>query len=371
VADVAAAMSGYESWVDAHVPTRPVARADKHELMARDPFGFFRGSYPLWARRLADLADPPPGPIVDAVGDLHVENFGTWRDAEGRTVWGVNDLDEADRLPAITDLLRLTVSAGLASAHRGLALHRTDVVGLLLDGYLQAVGQGGGPIILDRPDPPALRGLLPEPDPARWWSRLLSGLDTADPGPAVRSLLLGQLPGAATGHRYLLRTAGMGSRDRLRVVVVADVAGGPVAREVKAVPAPATRWSGAHTARLDGPTTGLASVAARILAAGGPARDPQRRIVDGWVARRLAPWCDRVELADLRRPDDAEELLRRMGWETARLHLSTRDLDPGQLRDLATGRPREWLIAAARELSRAVEQDWDAWRRAHRRGRSG
>lgn len=30
-----------------------------------------------------------------AIGDLHVENYGTWRDAEGRWVWGVNDFDEA------------------------------------------------------------------------------------------------------------------------------------------------------------------------------------------------------------------------------------------------------------------------------------
>jgi len=36
---------------------------------------------------------------VLAVGDLHVENFGTWRDAEGRLIWGVNDFDEAWRLP--------------------------------------------------------------------------------------------------------------------------------------------------------------------------------------------------------------------------------------------------------------------------------
>jgi len=32
---------------------------------------------------------------VLAVGDLHVENFGTWRDAEGRLIWGVNDFDES------------------------------------------------------------------------------------------------------------------------------------------------------------------------------------------------------------------------------------------------------------------------------------
>ena len=27
-------------------------------------------------------------PQVLSVGDLHLENFGTWRDADGRLVWG-------------------------------------------------------------------------------------------------------------------------------------------------------------------------------------------------------------------------------------------------------------------------------------------
>ena len=46
-----------------------------------------------------------------AVGDLHVENFGTWRDADGRLCWGINDFDEADRLPYTNDLVRLAASA--------------------------------------------------------------------------------------------------------------------------------------------------------------------------------------------------------------------------------------------------------------------
>jgi hypothetical protein len=32
---------------------------------------------------------------------LHVENFGTWRDTDGRLVWGVNDFDEAFVYPTL------------------------------------------------------------------------------------------------------------------------------------------------------------------------------------------------------------------------------------------------------------------------------
>lgn len=44
------------------------------------------------------------------VGDLHVDSFGTWRDAEGRLCWGVDDFDEAFPLPYTNDLVRLVAS---------------------------------------------------------------------------------------------------------------------------------------------------------------------------------------------------------------------------------------------------------------------
>src|SRR5262249_20118319 len=45
---------------------------------------------------------------------LHVENYGSSRDAEGRLVWGINDFDEAGPPPYTNDLVRLATSAWLA-----------------------------------------------------------------------------------------------------------------------------------------------------------------------------------------------------------------------------------------------------------------
>src|SRR5205823_13444764 len=56
-----------------------------------------------FAALLPKLAATHP---VPSCGDAHLENFGTWRDAEGRLVWGVNDLDEAATLPFAADLVR-------------------------------------------------------------------------------------------------------------------------------------------------------------------------------------------------------------------------------------------------------------------------
>src|SRR5262249_34996141 len=76
---------GYEDWLRRQVD---VVEADlhlKHRQMASSPFIFLRATFyrwgPLWRETCPDLVQTPR---VLAVGDLHVENFGTWRDKEGR-----------------------------------------------------------------------------------------------------------------------------------------------------------------------------------------------------------------------------------------------------------------------------------------------
>ena len=59
---------------------------------------------------------------MPAVGDLHIENFGTWEMLTDGCV-GVNDfLDEADELPYTNDLIRLATSTRLARAEQGAAM---------------------------------------------------------------------------------------------------------------------------------------------------------------------------------------------------------------------------------------------------------
>ena len=95
----------------------PADLALKHTRMAEDLFQFLRATFyrwmQVWPQVCPDLARAPR---VLAVGDLHVENFGTWRDKEGRLIWGVNDFDEAYPMPYTNDLVRLAVSAHLAIA---------------------------------------------------------------------------------------------------------------------------------------------------------------------------------------------------------------------------------------------------------------
>src|SRR5262245_30645019 len=138
--NIVEASRSYEAWMATHTP---VVRADvryKHARIAASPFVFLRGTYyrwaQLWPQVCASLADAP---TVLAIGDLHVENFGTWRDAEGRLVWGVNDLDEVSPLPYTNDLVRLATSAALAVEEKHLTVAVRDICASILDGYVASL----------------------------------------------------------------------------------------------------------------------------------------------------------------------------------------------------------------------------------------
>jgi uncharacterized protein (DUF2252 family) len=88
-----------------------------------------------------------------AVGDLHVENFGTWHDTEGRLVWGVNDFDEVARMPYATDLVRLVTSAIFAKRENGLAIDDAAAADVLLQGYSEYLEAGGDPFVLEESHP--------------------------------------------------------------------------------------------------------------------------------------------------------------------------------------------------------------------------
>jgi uncharacterized protein (DUF2252 family) len=129
------ATARYETWLASQMDLVKDDLALKHEKMAASAFMFLRATFyrwmQLWPLICPDLA---AAPRVLAVGDLHTENFGTWRDVEGRLIWGCNDFDEAYELPYALDLVRLAVS-GLLGARLSRSLeasqghHRADAAG--------------------------------------------------------------------------------------------------------------------------------------------------------------------------------------------------------------------------------------------------
>ncbi len=87
----------------------------KYDLMAAEPFSFFRGTDHLFAARWPQFAPANAGPAVLLCGDLHIENFGAYRTDDGDYRYDINDFDEALVAPASFDLVRATTSVLLAA----------------------------------------------------------------------------------------------------------------------------------------------------------------------------------------------------------------------------------------------------------------
>jgi len=351
------ATRSYERWM---VRYAPVVRADialKHEQMRHDAFRFLRATFYRWQQTWPQICqDDARVPAVVAVGDLHVENFGTWRDLEGRLIWGIDDVDEAARLPYTNDLVRLATSAYLAIDVADLHLSHIAAAEAILEGYVHAVHRGGRPFVLEA-EHHGLRELALSDlrDPAAFWKRLQSGKRVnrallPDARKAVESLLP---PGAET-YVVRRRVAGIGSLGRARFVAIADCAGAPIAREAKARIPSACVWSGAAD-------TDDASV---LLERAVRVPDPYFKILRHWIVRRLAPDCSRIVLADLPAGHDERRLLHAMGAETANVHLGSASARRLQ-RDLVR-RSTKWLDRSAQAMSDAVLRDWRRWQQQHR-----
>src|SRR6185369_7600827 len=97
-----------------------------------------------WTTLCSDLIDAPK---VLSVADLHIENFGTWRDLEGRLIWGVNDVDEAYPLPYTSDLTRLATSAALLQSS-GLRVSIARACDAIMLGYMNGLTKGPRPFVL-------------------------------------------------------------------------------------------------------------------------------------------------------------------------------------------------------------------------------
>lgn len=347
----------YESWLGGKTPFDHSDIQYKHARMSDpgDPFPFFRGTYYRWAQHWPEVcADLVEAPRVLGIGDLHVENFGTWRDGEGRLCWGINDYDEADEVPCVHDLVRLAASVFLLKRLGILETKFKPACVAILEGYRASLAAGGEPFVLEERHP-ELRALAmsSDRDPAAFWNKLTGLLQNpaVEPPPAARAALLGDLPAEHVKPEFRLRPrVGMGSLGKPRFLLLAEWAGGRIAREAKAVTPPSTAWA----AGRDAPPR-MAEIVARAKHAG----DPFYRPGEEWVARRLGPRCSRIELGHLGGVGDLTVLLKAMGAETANVHLGS--ADAADILRYLEERQEGWLPAAAKAMAAAIRVDWIDW----------
>jgi uncharacterized protein (DUF2252 family) len=127
----------------------PLMRADpaafraKYRKMASDPHAFYRGTACLFYADVVQGDDPfvtERSGRIWVHGDLHVENFGTYLNADGRLVFDVNDFDEAYLGHFTWDLQRFAASLALMGWQKALPEEEVRrLIGRYVRAYLSQV----------------------------------------------------------------------------------------------------------------------------------------------------------------------------------------------------------------------------------------
>lgn len=355
--NVAKATRKYEAWVGQRIPLVPRDLRLKHRRMQESPFAFFRATFYRWAQLWPDVCtDLAKAPEVLAVGDLHVENFGTWRDIEGRLIWGVNDFDEAHPLPYANDLVRLAVSTILARDAGFLCIRSKAGCEAILEGYLEAIQTNGRAFVLEE-DHPWLRAVAMNDlrNPVRFWKKMTSLPAAKDPPASAIAALEPLMPAPGLKYKLHYRVAGLGSLGHVRVVAIAEYDGGFVAREAKALTPSACEWAHQDAAPKEILYQVLLDRAVRCT-------DPFVKLNGQWIVRRLAPHCSRIDLQSIPKERDEERLLFSMGFETGNVHLGSRDKVAKIRKHLKSHKARGFQ-QAAKEMAAAILNDWKQWRK--------
>jgi hypothetical protein len=341
----------YEAWLRTQCD---VVKADidyKHHRMKKSAFIFLRATYFRWAKKIGDwcpqLIDAPP---VLSVGDLHLENFGTWRDADGRLVWGVNDFDEAAIMPYVLDLARLAASIRLAP---DLAVGNQAAVEALLKGYRKGLEDPQPALLYEGKTwlrPYAERADL---KPEKFWKEV-SGYPKASPPARIAEALIATLPKDVEKVRMCSRRKGGGSLGRPRYVAVAYWRGGQVLREAKALVPSAWVW--AHGKKNQ--TSNFLE-----LANGGyRAPDPLLHVRNKFIFRRIGADSHKIEFGEDAGAMLRLDLLRAMGFDLASIHAAAGSPATRAIQRDLRKRPGGWLNAAAKAAATAVERDFEEWR---------
>ena len=347
--------SQYEDWLRTQCQVVEADLKAKHKLLKSSAFAFLRGTYYRWAGKIEAICpELRDAPAVLAVGDLHAENFGTWRDAEGRLVWGVNDFDEATVLPYAYDLVRLAASARLAPKAR---LSYGEAADAILEGYRRGLDTPR-PTLLDEQET-WMRPFVncSDADRDKFWAKLaaITPVALADDAPGRLALQAG-LPPGTTPWRIVPTVKGCGSLGRPRYAATAAWCGGHIVREAKALIPSAWDWVHARG-------KALTSRYLEIPYGRYRAPDPTLMLSHGFIVRRIAADARKVELGLDPGSTLGRRLLGAMGADLASVHSA--DPAASAVKADFARRKSGWLRQEGKAAADWVERDYAKWRAAN------
>src|ERR1700749_2288096 len=115
----------------------------KYGAMAENAFRFLRGTCHLFYEDLAAAEPLPLSPLAWICGDLHIENFGSYKGDNKLVYFDLNDFDEALLAPASYETVRMVTSIFIAFDNLGFAEEKAlKMTQLYLKTYSATLAKG-------------------------------------------------------------------------------------------------------------------------------------------------------------------------------------------------------------------------------------
>ncbi|APA87379.1 DUF2252 domain-containing protein [Paraburkholderia sprentiae WSM5005] len=380
----------------------PERLAMKYKAMRGSPFVFLRGTCHLFYERLPRAKVLDDAPHVWICGDMHFENFGSYKGDNRLVYFDNNDFDEACLAPASYELVRLLTSVLVGAAD--LKLSRAEALALChtaLDAYSAALADGKSRWIeaetatgmvrdlfvalasrtraahLDRRT--VLKGktrmlkvdgkkALPVSDERRAAvEQFMQRFALTEPNPEFYRTLDVARRIAGTGSlgvdRYVILVEGKGSPDGNYLIDLKEALPSSVSAHVKVTQ---PKWQTEAQRVVEVQRRNQAVSQAFLHAVEFNQRS--------YVLRSLQPSEDRVALADWGgKLPRLEEVINNMAQLSAWAQLRSGGRQKSAIADdlIAFGSRRDWqmpLIELAAQCAAQVAADWKAYREAYDRG---
>lgn len=373
----------------------------KYRAMRTSPFVFLRGTCHLFYQRLPQGALVEAAPLGWLCGDLHLENFGSYKGDNRLAYFDINDFDEAALAPVDWDLVRLLTSVRVGAQSISASPAEAQVLCRhFLDAYAGALALGEMRWV-ERDTAQGLVGKLLADLRGRLRADFLNRRTLLDARGRRRTLRLdGKKALPASGQQRELvtqvvrqfaeqqpnrafykvldvarRIAGTGSLGLERYVILVKGKGSPDGnylldlKQAKpsalaphlAVPQP--KWkSEAHR---------VVALQRRVQAVSMAFLQPLRIDKQGYVLRALQPSEDRVTLdRSSQTMKELERVLGVMGRLTAWGQLRSAGREGSATADelVAFGQRKKWrrqLLDVSKDCAAQVRQDWLTYSQAY------
>ncbi len=122
----------------------------KYKMMSQNTFRFFRGTCHLFYEDLSKANPLPQYPSTWVCGDLHLENFGSYKGDNRLVYFDLNDFDEAVLAPATWEVARIVTSIFVGFDALGISPREALQMGkLFLNTYSSILSKGKSRYIED------------------------------------------------------------------------------------------------------------------------------------------------------------------------------------------------------------------------------